>query len=173
MPSITVFLRIISLIIAAGILCSCRHDADSSLPPLRRLDQVLAAPDTLAATRRSRIAELSTDLLSVTSHADRYNIYRGLYGQYRRFRIDSAMLIAEDRLKEARLCGGNRIISASLNLAESYSDMGNYHETLDILDTIPRIGLAVALRLAHRRLENNRRMPIEQLNMSRYKHHDQ
>lgn len=56
---------------------------------------MLAARDTFAATRRSRIAELSTDLLSVTSHADRYNIYRGLYGQYRRFRIDSAMLIAE------------------------------------------------------------------------------
>ncbi|MDE5902999.1 MAG: hypothetical protein K2H21_07255, partial [Muribaculaceae bacterium] len=136
-------------VICAAMLCmlpggGCQRAdrADGRSAALRDLDRLLESPDTFTQSRRYRITYLSERLRHVDAPADRYNIYRGLYGQYRRYRCDSAMLTAETRLRTARTLGGQPLISASLNLAESYSEMGNYHEALEILDTIPRNGLA-------------------------------
>ncbi len=122
--------------------CSGMSGDTGSHDALVGLDRLLEAPDTFSDGRRNRISYLSQRLDVVSDPTDRYKIYRGLYGQYRHYRCDSAMLTAEARLRIARAIGGQALVSASLNLAESYSESGNYNDALEILDTIPRDGLA-------------------------------
>lgn len=106
---------------------------------LRELDRAIVNKEQLAADRRQMITESRRDLAEAATDQDRYNIYRSLYSQYRSYMGDSARWVAEQRLKTAEALGDpNRIMSSRLNLAESYSQAGDYYHALEILDSLPR-----------------------------------
>lgn len=108
-------------------------------PLLDSLDIEISRKNIYDAQRRDSITAALGNLAEATTDDDRYNVYRRLYGLYRSYRGDSAMWVAEKRLATATaLNDSSRIISATLNLAESYSMAGDYYHALQLLDSIDR-----------------------------------
>ena len=110
---------------------------------LLRLDRTIEMRDSLCSERRLGIhnAMMRVDA-AAGNDGDLYNVYRDLYGLYLSFRVDSARWVAERRLQCAiRLSDRSKIISASLNLAESYSASADYYNTLRTLDTLDRAAM--------------------------------
>ena len=90
---------------------------------LHQLDHTIEVRDSLCNERRLGIHTAMMRVDAAGNDGDLYNIYRDLYGLYLSYRVDSAMWVAERRLQCAiRMHDQSKIISASLNLAESYSD---------------------------------------------------
>lgn len=106
---------------------------------LHRLDHTIEMRDSLCNERRLGIHNTMMRIDAADSDAELYGIYRDLYGLYYSYRVDSAMWVAERRLQCATRMGDkSKIISASLNLAESYSASADYYNTLQTLDTLDR-----------------------------------
>ena len=104
---------------------------------LRRLDDILTNRHAYEQTRRDEINDIWVQYKTATTDSDRYNVLRALYKEYRTFRIDSAVIIAAERLDIARrMQSKSKIASASLNLAEGYVKSGLADKALAILDTL-------------------------------------
>lgn len=134
-------LRFALFVYMAMLACATRATAtDSSIMSLlSKIDSIIPVRDGYSVARRENIAQLSDELRNADNDVDKYNIYRSLYGAYRSYRNDSALQIAEQRLATARRIGDpDKIISASINLADSYSLCGDYHQSIEILDTLDR-----------------------------------
>lgn len=133
---------ILTLAAAIAAICSAlpvRADADSLLT---HLDHVLAERDIYDRAHQEEITEHKRNLANSTTLADQYNSLRGLYGAYRSYKIDSAMIVADMRLRVARQIGEpGKIASATLNLAESYVKAGMPEKGVAILDTLRTEGL--------------------------------
>ncbi len=109
---------------------------------LHRLDHTIEVRDSLCNERRLGIHNTMMRVDAADSDAELYGIYRDLYGFYLSYRVDSAMWVAERRLQCASRMGDqSKIISASLNLAESYSASADYYNTLGTLDTLDRAAM--------------------------------
>ena len=109
---------------------------------LHRLDHTIEVRDSLCNERRLGIHNTMMRVDAAGSDAELYGIYRDLYGFYLSYRVDSAMWVAERRLQCASRMGDqSKIISASLNLAESYSASADYYNTLQTLDTLDRAAM--------------------------------
>lgn len=106
---------------------------------LTKLDSLINVKDDFNDDRRQKIGQSLADLKSATTDADHQEIYRTLYSLYRTYRCDSAMIMAFRRLESARrLNDSGKLISASLNLAESQISARNGLKAIAILDTIDR-----------------------------------
>lgn len=104
---------------------------------LKALDRIVAERQLYEKGKREEIENAKAAYRDAVADSDRYNALRGLYNSYRTFKIDSALMIADERLAVARRMGvPSKIVSASLNLAESYLKSGLPEETLSILDTL-------------------------------------
>lgn len=109
----------------------------STVDSLDNLDRIIADRHSFEEVRREKIDSIKNDYRSAKTDSDRYNVLRGLYQEYRTFRIDSSLIIADERLALARKLGNpSRIASASINLAESYVKSGLPDEAINILDTL-------------------------------------
>ena len=104
---------------------------------LDSLDTVLASRPRVEAEHRARTDSIRASLAQISNPVDRYNILRSLYRSYRSYRIDSALIMADMRLECARQIGDpSRVISAGINLAESYAKFGDVRKAQAILDTL-------------------------------------
>ncbi len=127
-------------LIAISILfvCCSSYGAESD-SLLRVLDEIIPQRARYSDERRQRIATELRNLEASENDENCYGICRVLYSQYRSYRIDSALWVAERRLMAARnMHNHSKTTSASLNLAESHAHAGNYNEAIAILDTINR-----------------------------------
>lgn len=89
--------------------------------------------------RRAAIARVRADYERAGNDSDRYAVGRRLFSLYRTYRCDSAMIVAGQRLAQARRLGDpGKIISASLNVAEGYMAGGDYAAARAAIDTLPR-----------------------------------
>lgn len=106
---------------------------------LAELDAALAGREGYAAGREARIREAKEELERATTDSDAYSICRSLFSAYRNYRVDSALMVARQRLRLAHeLESRSKARTASLNLAECLSAAAHYTEALGILDTIDR-----------------------------------
>ena len=122
---------VLFLMIACGVLCACAGNN------LVELDKIIGERSKFEATKRAAINKSKADYTRATTDSDRYNTLRTLYGEYRNFRIDSAVIIAHERLQIARDWGlKSKVASASINLAESYVKSGLADKAIFILDTL-------------------------------------
>lgn len=121
-----------------SMLCLPVMGADN----LSELDEILSKRKEYEARKRADIDKARHDYATASTDSDRYNTLRTLYKEYRSFRIDSALIIADERLDIARRMGTqSKIASASINLAESYLKSGFPDKALVILDTLGRSSL--------------------------------
>lgn len=110
---------------------------------LNRLDRLIPDRQSFSEERKERIAACFSQLESVANDGDRYAVLRTLYGLYRGYRIDSAMIVADMRLQAARRTGDpGKMASASINLAETYANSLAPADAIAILDTINRTSMA-------------------------------
>lgn len=119
---------------------------------LKELDLIISERSKYENSKQTEIAESWADYSAARTDSDRYNALRNLYKDYRTFRIDSAIIIADKRLEIARKWGmKSKIASASLNLAESYVKSGLADKALQILDTLD----AASLEDYHQKYRNS------------------
>ena len=139
MKRLTVWLTALICAAAPAVTASAASTADGDTL-LRRLDHTIAVRDSLCSERRLGIQSTLRRAETATGgDAELYGIYRDLYGLYLSYRVDSALWVAEKRLRCAiNMADKAKIISASLNLAESYSSSADYYNTLQTLDTLDR-----------------------------------
>lgn len=110
---------------------------------LTRLDEIVRNRSVYERQKQDSILRIKQNFESCTNAADRYNTLRALYQEYRTYRIDSAMIVADQRLDAAReLRDKTKIASATLNLAESYAKAGMPDKAIAILDTLSNDYLA-------------------------------
>lgn len=106
---------------------------------LEELDRVVSQRALYDSSKHKEIDKLKKTYASVTTDSDRYNVLRALYKEYRTFRIDSAIIVADERLAIARRMGmPSKVASATLNMAESYVKSGLADKALAMLDTLDR-----------------------------------
>lgn len=104
---------------------------------LRRLDQAIRDRKIYEAEKREAIAKARAEYEKSSDDPGRYNAMRALYESYRSYRVDSALIIAHQRLDIARRLGTpSKIASASINLAEGYTRSGSVDLAINILDTL-------------------------------------
>lgn len=120
------------LALCAGLSCMARTDS-----LLMSLDSALLNRGYYDRNKQIIINEHKAQYESTSTPIDRYNTLRSLYGDYRSYRIDSAMIAADERLLIARQLGDrSKIASATLNIAEAYAKSGNPDKAISILDTL-------------------------------------
>lgn len=123
-------------IVLLQCFCSASGSANDSL--LQQLDQTILHRRDFEDIKQKEIALQRANLESAITPEDKYNVLRDLYTHYRSYRLDSAIIIAGQRLAVARQIGAtSKIASATLNLAESYAKSGNPDKAIAILDTLP------------------------------------
>lgn len=125
-------------------LTACGQSRSKAFPDNAGLDALLAQLDVMlqqgvtdTTPRREKIETAKDNLATCTTAADRYEVLRSLYSCYRGYRIDSALIVADMRLDAARHIGDQpKIISATINLAESYANAGELHKAADLLEAV-------------------------------------
>ena len=133
-----VVLLSVCCLLVAGCAERAREHAPASAY-LAELDAALPVREGYAAGRESRIREAKEELKRATTDSDAYSICRSLFSAYRNYRVDSALMVARQRLRLAHeLESRSKARTASLNLAECLSAAAHYTEALGILDTIDR-----------------------------------
>lgn len=106
---------------------------------LRQVDSAIECRGQMRERHLQLIDSMKGLATGVTDVADLYAIERQVYSLYRTFDIDSAYSVARRRLEHARaLNDESRIISSSLNVAESSLAIGNVQAAMGLLDSVPR-----------------------------------
>ncbi len=121
----------------AWMLCFGAVGQRSTDSLLNQLDSVIAHRDEYRARKESRLSKLHHELSSATTDRQRFDALGALYGEYHSFNANSAYAMSMRQERIARRLGDrNLIINAILNKANIMSNVGMYHETLSMIDTI-------------------------------------
>ena len=124
----------------AGIIACNAGEVDSLL---NVLDKVIENRAYYDGQRQLRIDSLKNELQQTSTDEEKYGVYRSLFGEYRSFRMDSALWVANRRLELARkMNNAGSIQSSNMNIAEVMAGVGMYKEALDILNSIDRATLS-------------------------------
>lgn len=127
------------VILFIPFMLACGSDRSSDESNLKELDRIIGDRQSYISSKRNRIDMAKNDYARAETDSDRYNVLRSLYKEYRTFRIDSAVIIADQRLEIARRTGDkSKITSATLNLAEGYVKSGSPMKAIFMLDTLDK-----------------------------------
>lgn len=120
----------------AGVAACGAGEVDSLL---NVLDKVIENRPFYDSKRQLKIDSLKNELKKAPSDGERYSVCRKLFGEYRYFRLDSALWVANQRLALARkMKNEGSTQSSGMNIAEIMAGMGMYKEALDIMSSIDR-----------------------------------
>lgn len=127
-------------VIATMQLCRAKSvESDSIESILRHLDHVLHVQNHVSASPQIELNKSLSEYKSAHTPDEEYNALRNLFNLYRTYKLDSALIVADKRLIIARnLADNNKIISASLNMADIYSKVGHSDLATLILDTLDK-----------------------------------
>lgn len=128
-------LLFVLLLFALPAFCS-DHETDSLL---QVLDAAIIERPMYATKKQHKIDSLKRELYLAQSDEKRYSLSRSLFGKYRSYRMDSALWVANERVKVAkRINNPTYVSSANMNVSEVMTGVGMYKEALDILNTIDK-----------------------------------
>lgn len=131
------------LLCAVAVLSSaCEQNETQTLSD--KLDHMIASRQVFDCRKEQRIADLRR-LLSVSSltPAQEYEINDRLFGEFHKYKLDSAIRYTERNVVLARRLGDRRKVTLSgIRLAELYSSTGMSIEAKRILDSIDRRSVA-------------------------------
>lgn len=112
------------------------QDSNDSL--LNQLDKIIANREIYYKEKENRLDSLHRSLAIAGSDRERFETLGSLFREYHSFNADSAYSISQRQYSLAKKIGDkNLIIDALLNKANSLCLVGMYHETLQVIDTIP------------------------------------
>jgi len=113
------------------------HKKNDSL--LRVLDQIVENRSKYDSHKQNRINAIVFEIRDATDDSQCYSLYGRLFDEYRNFRMDSALYVAQKRLAIAeKYHFTDSAYLARMNIAEALKGIGKYNEALDYLNNIPR-----------------------------------
>lgn len=127
-------------VVATMQICWAKSvESDSIESILRHLDHVLHVQNHVSVSPQIELNKSLSEYKSARTPDEEYNSLRNLFNLYRTYKLDSALIVADKRLIIARnLADNNKIISASLNMADIYSKVGHSDLATLILDTLDK-----------------------------------
>lgn len=105
---------------------------------LLKLDKMIQQRETYQKKVEKDIAELRRTLDYVGDDRARFDILGDLFVKYRSFRVDTALIIAEERLELADGLGKEYVNQGLMNLADALNKVGKHENALGILDKVKR-----------------------------------
>ena len=121
-------------------LSACRNGGDSAPDwekALTELDHSLARSENLSQMHRARLADLRIQLLFATSPESRYRLCDGVFDEYLKYDVDSALRYAHLKERIADESGDAELrLDAALDLAQRYLISGMYHTALGTVDAV-------------------------------------
>lgn len=105
---------------------------------LNQLDNIIANREVYYKEKENRLDSLHKKLAAAGEDKERFETLASLFREYHSYNADSAYSISQRQYSLAKKMGEkNLIIDALLNRANSLCLVGMYHETLQVLDSIP------------------------------------
>lgn len=136
---------LLNSLLAALAVCilagACGHGADGYPPEaeatLRSIDTIIGRRHHFEEKRRAQIGAARQGLEAAATDSARYEALKKLCGAYQGYRPDSALNAASARLALARRIGDpEKITSATIILAQSHLNFGDYRGAVAVLDTL-------------------------------------
>lgn len=132
-------LRILILIFSFFCICSKMMAGapmdDNAL--LQKLDKMIEQREVYQLKIEKEIADLRRTLNYAEDEKLRFDLLGNLFIKYRSFRIDTAMIVAKERLHLAEYLKDERLINQGLmNVADVLNKMGKHENALAILNKV-------------------------------------
>ena len=125
----------VSSVFYSGLTAGDKTDDDILL---LKLDKMIQQRETYQKKVEKDIAELRRTLDYVGDDRARFDILGDLFVKYRSFRVDTALIIAEERLELADGLGEEYVNQGLMNLADALNKVGKHENALGILDKVKR-----------------------------------
>ena len=126
---------IIALSMAWPAHARTSHSVDSLLAVL---DATIDATPAIEGAMRKELNHHRNAFDKAETIDEKFHEGYWLFFKYRRFRIDSAMYYANERLKMAAKLHPDSMIAARINKADATKRLGRYSDAINILDSLPR-----------------------------------
>ena len=126
---------IIILALAHPANAQIHHNTDSLLAVL---DATINNTPAIENELRAEISAHRIAFEKANSIEEKFHQAYWLFFKYRRFRIDSAMYYANERLKMAAKMHPDSLSSAKINKADATKRLGHFRDAIITLDSIPR-----------------------------------
>ena len=116
----------------------CANEQLTTEQLLAQLDSVISNRDQYLDVKLAHLEKLNQDLISeAKDNRERFEVLGILFNEYHSFNADSAYAMAQRQLSLARQLGDkNLIINAMLNEANILCNVGMYHESLSLVDSV-------------------------------------
>lgn len=116
----------------------CANEQLTTEQLLAQLDSVISNRDQYLDVKLAHLEKLNQDLISeAKDNRERFEVLGILFNEYHSFNTDSAYAMAQRQLSLARQLGDkNLIINAMLNEANILCNVGMYHESLSLVDSV-------------------------------------
>ncbi len=105
---------------------------------LLRLDNMVANRNIYQKEIEKEISDLQRTLGYADDDEFRFKILGSLFEKYRSFLIDTAFVVAKQRIKVSKTLGRNQQDESSMNMADVLNKMGRHQNALAILDGMER-----------------------------------
>ena len=124
------------LFICSGLWATVKADDDALL---LKLDKMIAHREVYQQKVEKEIADIRRTLDYAEDDKLRFDILGNLFTKYRSFRIDTAMIIAKERLQLAESLKDETLINQGLmNIADVMNKMGKHENALIMLGKVKR-----------------------------------
>lgn len=124
------------LFICSGLWAAVKADDDALL---LKLDKMIEHREVYQQKVEKEIADIRRTLDYAEDDKLRFDILGNLFTKYRSFRIDTAMIIAKERLQLAESLKDETLISQGLmNIADVMNKMGKHENALIMLGKVKR-----------------------------------
>ena len=126
---------LICLLCGPAMLASHKSTTDSLLTVL---DDVIANRETYLAQKQAKLDSLQAECRKADNDRSHFDVLIHLYDEYITFNTDSANNISQRMADLSEKIGDSDMIThAKLKIANILSATGMYHETLEVLDSLP------------------------------------
>lgn len=105
---------------------------------LLKLDKMIAQREVYQKKVEKEIADLRRTLDYAGDDRTRFDILGDLFVKYRSFKIDTALIVAEERLRLAEKLDEECANQGLMNLADALNKIGKHEKALDVLDKVRR-----------------------------------
>lgn len=121
----------------SGLAAADKTD-DNAL--LLQLDKMIEQREVYQEKVEKEITELRKMLDYVGDDKAKFDILGDLFVMYRSFKVDTALIVAEQRLQLADRLGEEYVNQGLMNLADALNKIGKHENALSVLDRVKRTG---------------------------------
>lgn len=121
----------------SGLAAADKTDDDALL---LQLDKMIEQREVYQEKVEKEITELRKMLDYVGDDKAKFDILGDLFVMYRSFKVDTALIVAEQRLQLADRLGEEYVNQGLMNLADALNKIGKHENALNVLDRVKRTG---------------------------------